>query len=298
MLFGAQSDGRVKVRYQCEACGRPSRQLLCASCFDDLRASHEEPAIIAWARRQRTSGQRTSGQMTSAIRTRRDAIWNRRTTGEKLQSIANDMGVTRQRIDQIVGEEATRRGLSRAELRRLMCRDKQRANSIERHSRWLWKRYQRFWFRVDVRANDECWEWLGCRNPNGYGRVSPSRELPFSWAHHIAWILAGQGSTPTGFRPSLRRGELCVLHKCDRPPCCNPAHLFLGTPQDNARDSISKNRRPGKVARLSDEEVLLIRQAARGRRGNPVQAEMAERIGISQGSVSMIRQGKARQDVR
>ena len=34
----------------------------------------------------------------------------------------------------------------------------------------------------------------------------------------------------------------CALHTCDNPPCCNPAHLFLGDDVDNVADREAKGR--------------------------------------------------------
>ena len=36
--------------------------------------------------------------------------------------------------------------------------------------------------------------------------------------------------------------EQCVLHRCDNPPCCNPAHLFLGDRATNNADRRAKGR--------------------------------------------------------
>ena len=88
----------------------------------------------------------------------------------------------------------------------------------------------RFWSRVQKRGVDECWLWDGGKKPDTYGQFSvgsiqyvPSR---------VMWII-DRGEIP---------GDLFVLHKCDNPPCVNPAHLFLGDHQDNAADMVAKGR--------------------------------------------------------
>ena len=90
---------------------------------------------------------------------------------------------------------------------------------------------EKFWERVHVGNGDECWEWALKADSNGYGdyRLGPGRRYK---THRIAFFL-GHGKDP---------GELLVCHACDNPTCCNPAHLWIGTPRDNILDCHSKGR--------------------------------------------------------
>jgi hypothetical protein len=98
---------------------------------------------------------------------------------------------------------------------------------------------ERFWEKVDQRADDVCWLWNGrARHWAGYGMFHVGNDRA-EQAHRVAYALA-IGPIPSG---------LGVLHRCDNPPCCNPSHLFLGTQADNLKDMWAKGRaRPhGKV---------------------------------------------------
>jgi hypothetical protein len=87
------------------------------------------------------------------------------------------------------------------------------------------------WPRVDrQRAPTDCWPWTGYTNTRGYGVIRINRRTVL--AHRIAYQVE-RGPIPDG---------LFVCHHCDNPPCCNPAHLFLGTQTENMRDMISKGR--------------------------------------------------------
>jgi hypothetical protein len=92
---------------------------------------------------------------------------------------------------------------------------------------------ERFWSRVAVSGPDECWEWQGCRDHGGYGVIWLGVEIGYvARTHRIAIYLA------TGVDP----GQLLVCHRCDNPPCCNPAHLFSCTHRENAIDRSRKGR--------------------------------------------------------
>lgn len=78
-----------------------------------------------------------------------------------------------------------------------------------------------------VVSDSGCWEWTRSKATNGYGRITNSLS-----AHRAAYELF-VGPIPDGMQ---------VCHRCDNPPCCNPAHLFLGTAADNAHDRDAKGR--------------------------------------------------------
>jgi len=149
---------------------------------------------------------------------------------------------------------------------------------------------KRFWDKVDKRGPDECWEWNGAKCSSGYGIIRiENRALS---AHRVSYEIH-YGPIPDGMH---------VLHICDRPPCCNPAHFFLGTHQDNMDDRVKKNRSNRKVkigedagsAKLTEAQVREIRQL---RATGMTQRDVADRFGISQPNVWKIVHRKAWQHI-
>ncbi len=142
----------------------------------------------------------------------------------------------------------------------------------------------RFWSLVDKRSPAECWLWLSLRNETGYGRfaVSTCRHSKRVFAHRLAWELV--------YGPT----ELCVLHRCDNPPCCNPLHLFVGTRADNAADMVAKGRcdhpkgERNARALLTEDDVLFIREV----KGALFQRELASIFGVARSTISAAQRGE------
>ena len=91
-----------------------------------------------------------------------------------------------------------------------------------------------FWLLVDRRGPDDCWPWQGGTIDGGYGRTRIGGDGKKRLSHVLAFLFSGGELTPE---------KNCVLHSCDNPPCCNPAHLFAGSRADNIADMDKKNRR-------------------------------------------------------
>lgn len=89
-----------------------------------------------------------------------------------------------------------------------------------------------FWKRVKKGSPDECWEWLGRFDRDGYG-VWAVEGFPQLGAHCIAYRLGGG---------SFEEGPVVRHFMCHNPGCVNPSHLAAGTVKDNMADRILAGR--------------------------------------------------------
>lgn len=148
---------------------------------------------------------------------------------------------------------------------------------------------ERFWPKVDVAGPDDCWEWQGARFPSGYGFIHAgalyTSNKRFVKAHRLSWEIHN-GPLPPGAN---------VLHHCDNPPCVNPAHLYMGTRADNARDRGQRMRgrehrqrgESNRNARLTEADVRAI-IAELQKLPRRSQTSIAAQFGIKQAQVSRI----------
>lgn len=139
---------------------------------------------------------------------------------------------------------------------------------------------ERFWSKVDRTDLFSCWEWQASTNQGsiGYGQITErvDGKVSFLYAHRVSWVMAN-GPIPDGSQ---------VLHRCDNPKCCNPAHLYLGTAADNMADKAARGR---SRSRLKPEQVLKIVELHGS--GWTVK-RLARKFNVSESSVTSIIRGK------
>lgn len=90
--------------------------------------------------------------------------------------------------------------------------------------------------------------------------------------------------------------EFLVLHHCNNPACCNPAHLYAGTCEDNTKQSVREDRHVNNCGevhgnnKLSEDDVRTIFSMYKE---GYLQREIAEKFEISRAYVSQICSRKA-----
>jgi hypothetical protein len=123
----------------------------------------------------------------------------------------------------------------------------------------------------------ECIEYTGTLETAGYGVIQISRKR--TKAHRVSFELHN-GPIPEG---------MMVRHKCDNPPCINPAHLTLGGQQENMSDMVERGRSlPGERqpnAKLTDAQALEIIARLQDGEG---QRALSREFGVSHTTVNEI----------
>lgn len=147
------------------------------------------------------------------------------------------------------------------------------------------------WSKVDKRGEDECWEWLGYKNENGYGRVQ-IKDWSY-YAHRVIYDLVYPNIIERK-APKETSEKGFLLHTCDNPSCCNPKHLWIGTHKDNMEDKARKGRSPdfsgGKGPRCK-LTMIQAKEARELKKNGMSTRELALKFGISLASMKTLLRG-------
>lgn len=145
---------------------------------------------------------------------------------------------------------------------------------MKRQSRWDYEKY------IDRKGLQECWPWISATTTDGYPRFG---------AEGTQWYV-------TRLVYQKRHGEVLdwtgrlIMHLCNNPRCCNPDHLYLGTPKENMEHAgscgmLSRKWVQNGNSKLNQEQVAAIRLDTRPSRA------VAKAFGIEKTQVLRIRKG-------
>lgn len=138
---------------------------------------------------------------------------------------------------------------------------------------------KRYWSKVSILDDNSCWEWKAGCFPCGYGQFwLCGTNVP---AHRIACFLFYGDA-----------GQNCC-HTCNNILCCNPKHLYPGTPKtnsiDRSRDGHTRNGEKVNTAKLVPSQVIQIIELSNK---GMTQVELSKLFKINQTCISKILRGE------
>ena len=143
----------------------------------------------------------------------------------------------------------------------------------------------RFLCKIDIKSENECWNWTASKCSDGYGHFRFEGSIVGS--HIVMYKLYNNIKDLQG---------LHILHSCDNPACCNPKHLRAGTASENAIDKVNKNRHNNHKGELhpsvtlTEEIVLLIRKLYKEGKS---QAELGRKFEVTRANIHYIVHNKS-----
>ncbi len=132
--------------------------------------------------------------------------------------------------------------------------------------------------KIERITESGCWIWMAGLHEFGYGQAQIARK---HWsAPRLAWTV---------YKSEIPAGAW-VLHRCDIPQCCNPNHLFLGTPRNNIDDMLAKQRQ---IRGEKSHKAKLMADVARAVRSSKEKLQvLADRHGVTIQAIWLIQHGK------
>lgn len=134
--------------------------------------------------------------------------------------------------------------------------------------------------KIATAGGDDCWPWLGAKDADGYG-IGWSGSKTVRVHRFVMEQIDGK----------IGIGSV-VLHKCDNPSCCNPAHLSVGSVQENVADRDTKGRRSPPKGESHKSSKITEKQANEIRASKLPERELGKIYGISKTQAGDIRRGK------
>ena len=144
-----------------------------------------------------------------------------------------------------------------------------------------WEYYVR---NTHIQHPSKCWEWKLSVSSTGYGNWCHAKQ---GTAHKRTYVLFNGDP-----------GDLFVLHRCGNRRCCNPDHLYAGTPLENYEDAVrhGTNSPPpvlrGQEVKNQNGMSLLnpdiVRAIRRRRESGETGASLAREYGVTQSCISRV----------